>query len=152
MDLINLLAEYGPWAWIVGGIVLLAVELVVPGGVFVWLGAAAVATGLVDLVWPLSLPLQWALFGLLSLLGIFFWLKFWRNRADDAQTDSPFLNRRAARFVGHETELAEPIKDGFGRLKLDDTMWRISGPDLPAGARIRVIGYEAAVLSVEAVS
>ena len=39
MDLINLFGEYVPWSWIVGGLVLLGIELVAPGGVFVWLGA-----------------------------------------------------------------------------------------------------------------
>ena len=39
-------SRYGPWAWFVTGLVLLALELVVPGGYFLWLGAAGLVTGL----------------------------------------------------------------------------------------------------------
>lgn len=149
MDLIALLAEYGPWSWIVGGMVLLAIELVVPGGVFIWLGTAAITTGIVVLIQPIDWPIQWALFGILAIVGIVLWLKFGRKQLE-VETDSPFLNRRAARFVGHEAVLEEPINEGIGRLKLDDTMWRISGPDLPVGTRIKVTGFEGAILKVEA--
>jgi membrane protein implicated in regulation of membrane protease activity len=44
----------------------------------------------------------------------------------------------------------EPIADGFGRVTLGDTVWRISGPDLAAGRKIRIIGADGPVLKVEA--
>jgi membrane protein implicated in regulation of membrane protease activity len=47
--------------------------------------------------------------------------------------------------------LAEPIVQGAGRLSFDDTLWRIEGPDLPAGARVRVVGLSGTVLRVTAV-
>ena len=71
-----------------------------------------------------------------------------RNRK--GVTDNPFLNRRADRFIGHEAVIDEPIKDGFGRLALGDTIWRIAGPDLAAGQKVRVVGSDGAVLKVEA--
>lgn len=150
MDLIEFVADYGSWAWIIGGLVMLAIELVVSGGVFIWLGGAAIVTGLITLVLAIGWPLQWALFGFIAILGIFIWLRYWRPR-QHAETDSPFLNQRAARFVGHETVLNEPIANGDGRINLEDSVWRVVGPDLPAGARVRVSGYEGAVLTVEEV-
>ena len=42
MDIIALVAQYGAWSWVVGGLVLLALELVVPGGIFLWLGGSVV--------------------------------------------------------------------------------------------------------------
>ncbi len=44
----------------------------------------------------------------------------------------------------------EPIKDGFGRVALGDTVWRIAGPDLAAGQKVRIVGADGAVLKVEA--
>jgi hypothetical protein len=46
--------------------------------------------------------------------------------------------------------LAAPIVDGHGQVKIDDTNWRITGPDLPSGTRVKVIGADGAVLKVEA--
>lgn len=149
MHILAWIATYGAWAWVVGGLILLGLELALPGGVFVWLGSAAVVTGLVSLVYPLDWTIEFAFFAVLALAAIFVWLRFFRPRMK--ATDNPFLNQRASRFVGQEMVLDEPITAGSGRVALGDSVWRISGPDLPAGARIRIVGAEGAVLKVEAV-
>jgi hypothetical protein len=150
MDIIGLISAYGGWSWIVGGLVLLAIELVAPGGVFVWLGAAAVATGIASLIQPLDTAWQWGLFGLLSLVLIASWLGFMRRRRDMVTSDKPLLNQRAAQIVGQTTELNEAIKGGFGRVSIGDSTWRVKGPDLPAGQKVKVVGFEGAVLTVVA--
>jgi membrane protein implicated in regulation of membrane protease activity len=43
-------------------------------------------------------------------------------------------------MIGRTATLAEPISNGRGRIRLGDTLWRVSGPDLPAGAQVRVTG------------
>lgn len=151
MDLIELVSTYGAWSWIVGGLILLGIELVAPGGVFVWLGAAAVATGLASLIQPLDAPWQWSLFGVLSLVLIGAWLGLVRRRAATIESDRPFLNKRAARIVGQVAELQEAMQDGFGRVTIGDSTWRVKGPDLPAGQKVRVVGFEGTVLQVEAI-
>lgn len=148
MDLLNWLASYGPWAWIVAGVVLLALELVVPGGILLWLGIAGIVTGLAAMFQPIDPPLQFLIFGGLSLLSIFIWLRYWKGR--ETPSDRPLLNQRAERFVGQETVLNEPIRNGYGRVSIEDTVWRIAGPDLAAGQRIRIVGHDGAVLKVEA--
>lgn len=150
MQVVQFLADNGPWSWIVAGLVLLALELVVPGGYLLWMGVAGLAVGLLTLFQPIAWPLQWLIFGGLSLVAIFLWVRF--NRGRETANDSPFLNRRADRFLGHEAVLEQPIVGGFGRLVLGDSVWRISGSDLPAGARVKVVGSEGAVLKVEQVS
>ena len=149
MTLVEFLAANAPWAWIVGGLILLALELVLPGGFLLWLGVAGLATGVAVLIHPFDWPLQWVMFGAVSLVAILLWLRWNRSRTD--QSDRPYLNRRADRFIGHEAVLEQPIVGGYGRLALGDTIWRISGPNLPAGQRIRIIGSEGAILNVEAI-
>jgi membrane protein implicated in regulation of membrane protease activity len=149
MVLLNLFLTYGPWAWFVLGLVLLALELVVPGGYFLWLGSAGIVTGLLTFIPGLTWPWQFTIFGVLALAIVIGWTVITRNRR--AITDSPYLNQRADRFVGHEAVIDEPIKDGFGRLTLGDSIWRIAGPDLAAGQKVRVVGADGAVLKVEAV-
>lgn len=146
MQVIEFIAAYGPWSWIVAGIILLALELVAPGGFLLWMGVAGVVTGLIVLFQPIGWPLQWLIFGALSLVTIGLWVQWQRGRK--VQSDRPYLNRRADRFTGQEAVLDEPIVDGFGRLVLDDTVWRVAGPDLPAGQRVRIVGNDGAVLKV----
>lgn len=148
MQIIGLIAEYGPWSWIVAGLVLLALELAVPGGYLLWMGIAGILTGLVTFVQQPPWPVQWLVFGILSLVSILTWVRVTRHRKQDS--DSPMLNQRTERFVGQTVVLDQPIVDGFGRLPLGDTVWRISGPDLPAGQRVRITGADGAVLHVEA--
>lgn len=149
MDIVNLIADYGGWSWIVAGLVLLGLELVVPGGVLIWLGAAAMLTGVIALFQVVSQPIQWVLFGILSLVGIVAWLRISRRQNLDV-SDKPFLNRRAAKLIGQQAALSEPITDGYGRAVIGDSTWRVSGPDLPQGARVKVTGHDGTVLTVEA--
>lgn len=147
MQIINYLAANGPWAWVIAGLVMLGLELVLPGGFLLWMGVAGIVTGFVTMAYPLAWPVQWVMFGAMSLVFILAWLRFSRGR--EKASDSPYLNRRADRFIGHEAVLDFPIEAGSGRLALGDTIWRISGPDLPAGRRVRVVAHEGAVLKVE---
>ncbi len=66
-----------------------------------------------------------------------------------ADTDQPLLNQRERQLVGRTATLEEPIVEGRGRIRLGDTLWRVSGPDLPVGARVRVIAAENGELAVE---
>lgn len=148
MQVIDFIAGNGPWAWIVAGLVLLALELLAPGGFLLWMGISGIVTGLVVLFWAIGWPLQWLIFGVMSLVTIALWLRWTRSRP--TPTDRPYLNRRAEQLVGQEAILEHAIEQGFGRVALGDTVWRVSGPDLPVGQRVRVVGYEGAVLKVEA--
>ncbi|HHY48201.1 MAG TPA: NfeD family protein [Alphaproteobacteria bacterium] len=148
MEFLNEIGSYGPWFWIVVGAVLLALELVVPGGFLLWLGVAGVITGLASIVQPIDWPFQFLLFGGLALVLIVAWIRYFKPR--ERASDRPYLNRRAEAFVGHEAVLSEPIRDGFGRISLGDTIWRVQGPDLPAGRKVRIVAAEGAVLKVEA--
>lgn len=149
MGLLDLFIQNGPWAWFVFGLVLLALELVVPGGWFLWLGAGGIFTGLLAFVPGVTWPWQVTIFGVLALAIVIGWTAISRRR--NPISDRPYLNQRGASYVGEEGQIDEPIVNGHGRLKLGDTWWRISGPDLAAGQRVRVVGIaEGNVLKVEA--
>jgi membrane protein implicated in regulation of membrane protease activity len=149
MVLLDLFVQYGPWAWFVLGLVLLALELVVPGGWFLWLGAAGVVTGILAFIPGLTWPLQMTIFGVLALVIVVGWTAIARTRKP--KSDRPLLNKRAEAFIGHEGVIEEPIVNGYGRLNLGDSVWRISGPDLAVGQRVRVVGADDSnILKVEA--
>ena len=132
--------ELGPWNWMVLGFVLLSLEILVPGVFLLWIGLAALIVGAVSLmIWGAAFwiwELQVVVFLALSLVCAFVGKKIMGRSGDD--TDQPLLNRRGDQLVGRTATLTEPITDGRGRIKIGDTMWRVSGPDLPAGTKVRV--------------
>lgn len=138
----RIVSELGPWNWMVLGFVLLVMEIIAPGVFMLWIGIAALIIGAVSLlIWD-SASWTWQVqvlaFLVLALVSAFTGKKLVDGRHDDA--DQPLLNRRGAQMVGKLATLAEPIKNGRGRIRLGDTLWRVSGPDLPAGTQVRVTG------------
>jgi len=136
----RIFAELGPWNWMVLGFVLLALEIVVPGVFLLWIGLAALVTGALSLLlWEAGFwvwQVQVLVFLTLSLVAAYAGKKIMLERGD--QTDQPLLNRRGDQLIGRTATLTEPITNGRGRVKIGDTMWRVSGPDLPAGTTVRV--------------
>ena len=139
----------GPWSWIILGLVLMGLELAAPGAFLLWLGRAAVLTGLIDWAFGLSWQMAALVFAVLSVGAVLIGRTVTRNR-DEEDGGRPALNRRGQSLVSHVFTLEHPIIAGSGRIRVDDSSWRIVGPDMPAGATVRVVRVEGATLVVEA--
>ncbi len=139
--------SFSPWGWWLAGLALLALELVVPGTVLLWFGLAALVVGVVTLAlnWPWQAEV--AAFTALSLASLILARPLIMRR--QTASDRPHLNRRAEALVGRKFRLMDPIVDGTGRIRVDDTIWRVRGPDAPAGTEVRVVGTEDGLLVVE---
>jgi len=139
----------GAWTWVVVGLLVMGLELVVPGAFMIWLGLAAVATGiaaaLFDLGWQAAM-LVYAVFAL-AAVGLGRWLN--RDPRQRTNEPEPELNRSDRALIGRSLRLETAIIDGIGRVRVDDSSWRVTGPDMPAGERVRVIGMDGATLEVE---
>ena len=146
----TLIASLGVWAWFVAGGLLLVLEVLAPGVFMLWLGLAALLVGVISLFvdWPWQA--QFVAFAAFAVAAI----PLWRRLAlkVEAATDQPFLNRRNEAFVGRIFTLEKPIVDGTGTLGIDDTVWRITGADVPAGSRVKVTRVDGTALRVEVVS
>jgi inner membrane protein len=139
----------GPWSWIILGLVLMGLELAAPGAFLLWLGLAAVLTGLIDWAFGLSWQMTALVFAGLSVVAVLIGRAVTRDR-DEQGGGRPALNRRGQSLVGHVFTLDSPIVGGSGRVRVDDSSWRIVGPDAPAGATVRVVRVDGATLVVEA--
>ena len=139
----------GTWNWLIFGIILMALELLAPGVFLFWLGLAALLVGLVSFAFTPSWQLQILMFAIFAAAAVPVWRRLSRNSAA-AQANSPFLNKRADALVGRVFTLEKPIVDGTGTVRIDDTIWRIAGPDAPAGSRVRVVQADGAKLTVAA--
>ena len=136
------------WNWWLLGIGLMVVEVLVPGTFFLWMGIAAFCVGLLLVPFPgLPWQAQWLLFAALSLGAILAW-RLWFSRHPEA-SDNPSLNRRGEQYLGRVLSLDAPIVNGAGRCRVEDSTWKVLGPDCPAGARVRVVGVEGLALRVE---
>jgi len=136
------------WDWLAFGTVLLILEVFGAGGYLLWIGLAAAAVGLLTYLLP-DLPWAWQFFAfaLLSLLTAVFW---WRRQRSAAKpSDVPGLNRRGSEFLGRTFVLHEAIVGGRGKIKAGDTLWLVTGPELPAGSQVRVSGQEGVLLKVD---
>jgi inner membrane protein len=137
----------GAWAWIILGVLLIGLELTAPGIFFLWLGLAALVTGLVDGLIGLSWQASTLLFAVLSVLAVLAGRMVSRPAV---RTESSSLNQRGEALIGRRFTLEAPLAGGEGRIRVDDSSWRVTGPDLPRGAAVRVVRVDGATLVVEA--
>jgi membrane protein implicated in regulation of membrane protease activity len=144
--MIDLFLHYGPWSWLVVGLVLMALEIAAPGVFLFWLGLAAMLTGLMSGAIHMSWEIQLIAFAVLALAAVPIWRRVARAKSSEPEHD--FLNRRSDALVGRVFTLDKPIQDGFGTVRVDDTVWRVAGPDTPAGSRVRVVHADGASLTV----
>ena len=147
----RVILELGPWSWWVLGLVLLAAEVVAPGVFLVWIGIAAIITGALSLLfWDAGFwvwQAQLVFFAVLSVAAALTGRRLLARSGDTS--DEPLLNQRGASLIGRTAVLEQPIAEGRGRIRLDDTTWTVNGPDLPAGTRVKVIGSNGGRLTVE---
>ncbi len=136
------------WHWWSLGAILLIVELLAPGMFFIWMGESAFVVGALLWFFPGMEPeSQIMIFSALSVLNILVFRRFLKRHP--IQSDRPLLNQRTAGYVGRVFMLEEPIINGRGKIRVDDSTWRVEGEDCPAGARVRVTDAEGVILKVE---
>jgi membrane protein implicated in regulation of membrane protease activity len=130
--------------WIVAGLVLLMLEIHAPGAFMMWLGLAAVGTGLVVLVSGIGFELQVVTVSVLAAISLAIGLRFRHRRPARLNTQQAGLAGRSATaltFHGRE-----------GRVRVGDSDWAARvPPDVPepaSGSRLRVEGVDGTVLIV----
>lgn len=146
----QMLSNMGPWSWYVLGLILLGLEIFAPGAFFLWFGISAIIIGtlalFVDLAWQVNI----LLFLGLSIASFLYFRRYFNRKEYDSE--DPLLNRRGERLLGREFELSEAIINGSGRVNIDDTVWRVNGPDLEKGSVVRIIEANGSNLRVESVA
>ena len=138
------------WHWWILAVALIVLEALAPGVIFLWVGVGAGLTGLVLLIDPgMGWENQIIMFGVLSVvsgIGGRLWVK-----RHPTESEQPLLNQRGQQYIGRVFTLDEPIVDGTGKVKVDDSTWRIVGEDAEAGSKVRVVGVEGSSFRVEGV-
>jgi membrane protein implicated in regulation of membrane protease activity len=147
----RLFAELGPWNWVVLGLILMIFEVAAPGIFLLWFGVAALIVGAVAILFGEALGLGWQiqviLFLVLSVIAVFIGRRL--IGATDVVSDEPLLNMRGEQLIGQVVTLEEATVNGRGRARVGDSLWRVTGPDLAAGTRVRITGIDHGTLVIE---
>ena len=143
----HLVGFLGPWGWWVLAIVLAGVEVMAPGTFFIWFAVAAAMVGAVAMAFTLSWQVQVSLFVVLAVVSALVGRRIYGRLSERSDE---LTNDRVSRQIGRSAVVDTAIAEGTGYIRLDDTIWRVEGPDLPKGARVRIVGSRAGRFVVEA--
>ncbi|WNB76289.1 NfeD family protein [Methylomonas koyamae] len=137
------------WYWWVLAVGFLALEILASGFFFLWLAVSAFIVGsVVLLIETTTFNVQILLFSLLAVSSVLAWRKYARTRTTEV-SDHPLLNRRGAQYIGRTFNLIAPIENGQGKIKVDDTIWKVHGPDTPLGTKVKVVAIKGTVFEVQ---
>jgi membrane protein implicated in regulation of membrane protease activity len=136
------------WLWLIGGVVLLIAELIAPGYSLIFIGAAAIATGVLAVLLGVPLVLQLAAFIVLAFLAVRVGgRRFYASRYD--HSSDPFLNDRVARLLGKVVVVVQSVDASGGRVRVGDSEWSARGGPASVGDRVRIVDIEGNCLKVE---
>lgn len=145
----DMFVTLGTWNWLIFGLILMGLELLAPGVFMLWLGLAALLVGLLSFLIHPSWQMQILMFAIFAAAAAPLWRRVARSNTSVSKSN-PFLNKRADALVGRVFTLEKPIVDGAGTVRIDDTIWRVAGPDVPAGSRVKIVQADGASLTVAA--
>lgn len=138
------------WHWWILTAIFLTLEILAPGAFFLWIGAAAAATGLLAWLIPsMTWEIQTIIFSLLSMISIV--LSRTILKKNPIISENPTLNVRAQQYVGRTFSLTEAIINGTGKIRVDDASWKVRGKDCPMNTLVKVVGVDNTFLLVEPV-
>ena len=135
------------WWWLIGGVLLLIAEVLAPGFFLLFIGVAAIITGLFVLFFDFGLAPALALFAIYTALAVYLGRKVYANRPVPAS--APHLNDRSAQLIGRSAVAVAAIDQHGGRVRLGDGEWSARGGPAAPGERVEVVGVEGNCLIVE---
>lgn len=136
------------WYWLIAGIIMLIFEVLIPAAWFLWMGVSALIVGMFLYFVPSTLfIIQIIIFGAVSVISFFLYKKY--QKSNLTQDNHMALNRRGEQYIGQVFTLIEPIVDGVGRVKINGSIWRVSGREMPAQTKIKVLSINGNILNIE---
>jgi len=139
------------YVWWILAVLLIGMEVALPGYFLLWIGIGAALTGVLLLVVPgLSLLAQALAFAVLAFVACAAYWYWVRPRLPRTEPEASRLNRRGEQMIGQRYVLVEPIVNGRGKAQVGDGQWLVNGPDLPVGATVEVLAVQGTTLQVRA--
>lgn len=139
------------WNWFVIALVLLGLEMALPGVVFMWMAiASAIVGGIVFITPELGWEYQFINFAILSIISVVAGRKYLKR--NPIVSEDSTLNKRADQYVGQVFALIRDMENGRGRVRIGDSNWSVEGDfEAKESDKVKVIGTNVTILKVEKV-
>ena len=136
------------FGWLVAGVILIALEPVIPGFFVFFVGLGALTVSLIS--WAFGLPLvwQWILFPVFSGLYILLLMKWVRGWFSGSSSVSANISQEYIGRIGKITETIQP--PNAGRVMVGETEWNaVCDVPVEAGASVKIVAQENLTFKVE---
>ena len=148
--MLDFLNSWGMWGWMSFGLVLMILELFIPGTFIVWFGFGAVATGLLIGLVTLSVTAQIGFFALFSAISVFLGFFVYKKLFGTNKQTGMEEKIGAKKYIGQSFKVVEPIVEGTGKVAVGDTVWLAkSNKDIAKGKMVKVVDVKSTILIVE---
>lgn len=135
-----------PWHWLTAAVVIIVLEMLIGTYYLLWVGFAAALTSLIQWAFGIGWQAQIVVFFLMSMGSILGWYFYSKN---NPEVDTmPNLNKRGQQYIGRTFNLTHPIVNGVGKIKVDDSTWKVKGPDLEIGTKVKVVDIQGTIFNV----
>ncbi len=145
--MMELLLNLTPWHWLTAAVLLLVIEMLIGSYYLLWVSFAAFLVALVQWIWGITWGAQMVLFTVVAILSVIAWYLYDKKR--DKSSTRPTLNKRGHQYIGRTFQLSDAIINGVGKIKVDDSTWKVQGKDAPAQTIVKVKGIDGTELIVE---
>ena len=135
------------WLWTIGGVLLLIAEIIAPGVFLVWIGIAAIVTGIFALLFGIGVAGQLGLFALYAVLAVMAGRRFYAVKG--IEHSGPGLNNPSARLIGRRVVVVQQVDEDSGRVRVGDSEWSARGGPAEPGQKVRITAVEGNCLIVE---
>lgn len=136
------------WYWFSAGLLLLLLEVLIPGAFLIWIGLGAVGVGGFLFIFP-EASLVWQLFALAFFVtaAVVTGIR-WQKKAFKQPSG---LNQGLEMFVGRNATITEVLSEGVGRIQLADSYYVVyCDQPLQVGQQVNVIAVRNNGLVVQA--
>ncbi|MCF8474786.1 MAG: NfeD family protein [Emcibacter sp.] len=139
------------WTWFIIAMILLGLEMAIPGVVFMWIAIASLVIGAIVFFMPhLGWELQFIIFAILSIVSVAGGRIFIKK--NPIQSDDQTLNQRGNQHIGHVYNLIRDMENGKSKIRIGDSNWSVEGDfDAKEGDKVKVVGVDVTLLIVEKV-
>lgn len=144
---LSFLLTLTPWHWLTAAVLLLVIEMLIGSYYLLWVSFAAFLVAVVQWLFGIAWGAQMVLFTLVAIASVIAWYIYDQKR--DKTSSRPTLNKRGHQYIGRTFQLSDAIINGVGKIKVDDSTWKVQGNDAPLDTAVKVIDIDGTELIVE---
>jgi membrane protein implicated in regulation of membrane protease activity len=131
------------WHWLILGGLFLIFEITSVTTFFLFFSISAFIMALITGLMPnMHLNVQLLIAGVLAFVSCVLWYRVYRIK--NRQRKLTDVNNRMDKYIGQQKTLLEDVHNGFSKIKLGDTTWRVEVSSGNKDDTIEITGHKSA--------